>query len=169
MLALCLYTVTGWGVMSCVCVMAFQCGSTLFKVPLLQAETVAICPQMFDSDVNPQQKQTHKQIITKRNLIFYLCFFTRLHVEVLKDLYDTQAQFKLCNPHPNAVTRAIRERHEVDGISLSFGVRRKPRKDNVGYFSNFLKSNRISIKSYDKCHFLNIMIIGKYVYLTGAQ
>ena len=40
--ALCLYTVTGWGVMSCVCGMAFLCGSTLFKVPLLQVGTVAM-------------------------------------------------------------------------------------------------------------------------------
>ena len=31
-----------WGVMSCVCSMAFLCGSTLVKVPLLQAGTVAI-------------------------------------------------------------------------------------------------------------------------------
>ena len=42
MSALCLYTVTGWGVMSCVCSMAFLCGSTLVKIPLLQADTVAI-------------------------------------------------------------------------------------------------------------------------------
>ena len=40
-LVLFLYTVTGWGVMSCVCGMAFLCGSTLVKVPLLQAGTVA--------------------------------------------------------------------------------------------------------------------------------
>ena len=32
----------GWGVMSCVCGMAFMCGSTLVKVPLLQAGTVVI-------------------------------------------------------------------------------------------------------------------------------
>ena len=38
----CLYIVTGWGVMSCVCSMAFLCGSTLVKVPLLQAGTVVI-------------------------------------------------------------------------------------------------------------------------------
>ena len=41
-LAPCLYTVTGWGVVSCVCGMAFLCGSTLVKVPLLQAGTVVI-------------------------------------------------------------------------------------------------------------------------------
>ena len=40
--ALCLYTVTGWGVMSCVCGMAFLCGSTLVKLSLLQTGTVAI-------------------------------------------------------------------------------------------------------------------------------
>ena len=28
---MCLYTVTGWGVMSCVCSMTFLCGSTLVK------------------------------------------------------------------------------------------------------------------------------------------
>ena len=38
----CLYTVTGWGVMSCVCGMAFLSGSTLVIVLLLQAGTVAI-------------------------------------------------------------------------------------------------------------------------------
>ena len=34
----CVYicTVTGWGVMSCVCGIAFLCGSTLVKVPLQQ-------------------------------------------------------------------------------------------------------------------------------------
>ena len=37
-------SVTGWGVMSCVCSMAFLCGSTLVKVPLLQAGTVAVWP-----------------------------------------------------------------------------------------------------------------------------
>ena len=58
--ALCLYTVTEWGVMSCVCGMTFLCGSTLVKVPLLQAGTVAIWPQMFKSDVEPKQtKQTN--------------------------------------------------------------------------------------------------------------
>ena len=43
-------SVTGWGVMSCVCLcyasksiyMAFLCGSTLVKVPLLQAGTSAM-------------------------------------------------------------------------------------------------------------------------------
>ena len=39
---LCLYSVTGWGVMSCVCGMAFLCGSTLVKVPLLQPGIVAV-------------------------------------------------------------------------------------------------------------------------------
>ena len=47
----CLYTVTGWVVMSCVCGMTFLCGSTLVKVSMLQAGTVAIWPQMFKSDV----------------------------------------------------------------------------------------------------------------------
>ena len=41
--------------MSCVCGMAFLCGSTLVKVPLLQAGTVVIWPQMFKSDVKPKQ------------------------------------------------------------------------------------------------------------------
>ena len=55
--ALCLYTVAGCGVMSCVCGMAFLCGSTLVKVPLLQAGTVAIIlPETFKSDVKPKQK-----------------------------------------------------------------------------------------------------------------
>ena len=40
--ALCLYTVTGWGVMSCVCGIVFLCDSTLVKVSLLQAGTVVI-------------------------------------------------------------------------------------------------------------------------------
>ena len=68
------YTVTGWGVMSCVCSMAFLCGSTLVKVPLLQAGTVAIWPQMLQSDVKP--KQTNKQ---KLCLIYPLCGFMNWH------------------------------------------------------------------------------------------
>ena len=42
--------VTGWVVMSCVSSMAFLCGSTFVKVPLLHAGTVAIWPQMFKSN-----------------------------------------------------------------------------------------------------------------------
>ena len=41
----------GLGVMFCVCGMAFLCGSTFFKVPLLQAGTVVRWSQMFKSDV----------------------------------------------------------------------------------------------------------------------
>ena len=52
------YTVTVWGIMSCVCGIAFLCGSTLIEVPLLQAGTVVIWPQMFKSDVKP--KHTNK-------------------------------------------------------------------------------------------------------------
>ena len=40
--ALCLYTVTGWGVMPCVCGMEFLCGSTLVKEQLLKAGIVNI-------------------------------------------------------------------------------------------------------------------------------
>ena len=39
-----MYTVTGLDAMSCVCGMYFLCGSTLVKVPLPQAGTVAISP-----------------------------------------------------------------------------------------------------------------------------
>ena len=53
----CVYTVTGWGAMSCVCGMVFLCGSTLVKVPLLQAGSVVIWPQMFKSDV--KRKRTN--------------------------------------------------------------------------------------------------------------
>ena len=44
MSAPCLYTVTRWVVVSCVCGMAFMhmCGSTLVKVPLLQAGIRAV-------------------------------------------------------------------------------------------------------------------------------
>ena len=35
-----------------------QCGSTLVKVPLLQAGTVVISPQLFKSGVLPQQTKT---------------------------------------------------------------------------------------------------------------
>ena len=44
----------GSRVMSCVCGIAFLYGSTLVKVSLLQAGTVAIWPQMFKCDVKPQ-------------------------------------------------------------------------------------------------------------------
>ena len=53
--------------MSCVCDMAFLCGSTLVKIPLLQADTVVIWPQMFKSDIKP--KQTNKQSITLESKI----------------------------------------------------------------------------------------------------
>ena len=53
--------------MYCVCGIAFLCGSTLVKVPLLQAGTVAIWPQMFQSDVKP--KQTNKKV-TPSNVTF---------------------------------------------------------------------------------------------------
>ena len=53
-----MYTVTGLGVMSCICGVVFLCGSTLVKVQLLQAGTVVIWPQMFKSDVKPK---TNKQ------------------------------------------------------------------------------------------------------------
>ena len=43
----CVFTVTGWCVMSCVCGMAFMCGSTLLKVPLLLASSIARWPQML--------------------------------------------------------------------------------------------------------------------------
>ena len=56
--------------MSCVCGMAFLCGSTLVKVSLLQAGTVAIWPQMFQSDVKPKQtKQTKSRV--ERSLCFW--------------------------------------------------------------------------------------------------
>ena len=41
----------GWRAMSHVCSMTFLCGSTLVKVPLLQAGTVVIWHLMFKSDV----------------------------------------------------------------------------------------------------------------------
>ena len=63
--ALCMYTVTGCGVMSCVCSMKFLCGSTLVKVPLLQVGTVTIWPQMLNPD-----KQTNKQ--TNSSTVNYL-------------------------------------------------------------------------------------------------
>ena len=48
-----------WDGVSCpVSGMAFMCGSTLVKVPLLQAGTITIWPQMFKSNVN-QNKQNY--------------------------------------------------------------------------------------------------------------
>ena len=44
--------------MSCVYSMAFLCGSTLVRVSLLQAATVAIWPQMFKSDIKPKQTKS---------------------------------------------------------------------------------------------------------------
>ena len=46
------------GVVSCVCGMTFLCGSTLVKVPLLQAGTVAIWHKLFKNYVLPQQTNT---------------------------------------------------------------------------------------------------------------
>ena len=37
MAKLCLYILTEWGIMSFICGMIFQCGSTVVKVPQLQA------------------------------------------------------------------------------------------------------------------------------------
>ena len=64
----CLYTVTGWGVMSCVCGMVFLCSSTLVKVPLVQAGTVAIWPQMLKRDVNVKHKQTNKHEMYSKDM-----------------------------------------------------------------------------------------------------
>ena len=51
--------VTGWGVMSWVCGMAFLCGITLVKVLLQQTGTVVIWPQMLLNNFKPYQtKQT---------------------------------------------------------------------------------------------------------------
>ena len=75
--ALCLYTVTGWGVVSCVWGMAFLCGSTLVKVPLLQADTVAIWPQMFQSDVKPKQTNKTKLNMSKKYCNFY-CYASQV-------------------------------------------------------------------------------------------
>ena len=55
-----IYTVKGWGVMSCVSCMIFHCGSTLVKVPMLQADTVVIYIQMFKATFN-LNKSTIKQ------------------------------------------------------------------------------------------------------------
>ena len=61
---LCLYTVTGWSVISCVCCgMAFLCGSTLVEVSLLQAGSVATWPQMFISYVKPHQTNLITEIL----------------------------------------------------------------------------------------------------------
>ena len=84
MSAPCLYTVTGWGVVSCVCGMAFLCGSTLVKVPLLQAGTVVRWPQMFQSNVKP--KQTNKQ--TNKKWTSMGCAFSYWTVNVRVDLLD---------------------------------------------------------------------------------
>ena len=70
----CLYTVTEWGVMSCVCSMAFLCGSTLVKVPLLQAGIIAIWPQMFKSDIEIKQTKCfndHKESNNKLQVILF--------------------------------------------------------------------------------------------------
>ena len=48
LLCVCILFNTGWGVLSCVCGMAFQCGRTLVKVLLLQAAHKYI-PIQFDS------------------------------------------------------------------------------------------------------------------------
>ena len=53
--------------MSCVCGMAFLCGSTLVKLLLLQVGTVMIWPQMFKSKVKP--KQTNKKTSENLNTI----------------------------------------------------------------------------------------------------
>ena len=63
----CMYTVTGWSAMSCVCSMTFLCGSTLVKVPLLQASTVVIWPQMFKSDVKPKQTNIYQRAKISRS------------------------------------------------------------------------------------------------------
>ena len=63
----CYYTVTGWGVMSCVCGMAFLCGNTLVKVSLLQVGTVVIWPQLLKSDVKGRHKRGSKNAKQMRN------------------------------------------------------------------------------------------------------
>ena len=46
---------TEWGVVSCVCGMAFLCGSISVKVPLLQEGTIAIWPHILKNDAKAKK------------------------------------------------------------------------------------------------------------------
>ena len=63
--------------MSCVCGMPFLRGSTLVKVPMLHAGTVAIWPQMFESEV---EHETNKQL---SQLKLYKCFSSDVMQDIL--------------------------------------------------------------------------------------
>ena len=63
-LALCLYTVMGWGVMSCVYGKTLLCGSLLFG---RSATATQIGPQMFKSDVKTHQTNWQIHCIWKNN------------------------------------------------------------------------------------------------------
>ena len=83
----------GWGVMSFVCGISFLCGSTLVKEPLLQAGTIVILPQMFKSNVKPQQTKTvlcckfiNMSLKGKLGFINLVPIFQRLCFKGCKDL-----------------------------------------------------------------------------------
>ena len=60
-----------WDVMSGVCGMAFSCGSTLIKVPLLQVGIVTTLPKMFK-----KRRQTPTKISRQGNGVVCIEYFT---------------------------------------------------------------------------------------------
>ena len=66
----CLYTVTGWGVMSVSAAWHFCVAAHWYQVPLLQAGTIVIWSQMFQSHAKP-----NKQTKTKRRH----CYASRVY------------------------------------------------------------------------------------------
>ena len=57
-------TVPGWGVMSCVCGMAFLCGSTLVKVHCYKQATSRYDLRCFKATLNPKQNKSATVVIT---------------------------------------------------------------------------------------------------------
>ena len=90
----CMYTLTWWSVMHCVCGMAFQCGSTLVKVPLLQACTIVIWPQIVGRLRFHDENKNEKEI----SLSFSLCFCTQRNERLIASISSSTTTIPNRNP-----------------------------------------------------------------------
>ena len=131
---MCLYTVTGWGVMSCVCGMAFlACVAAYWSIPLPQAGTVAIWPQMFKKDIKPQQKTT-KQFFQRK----CVCINTFIPLYVFRVIVRTAMRTMLSEWLKNFIASVYKAK--------SF-VCCKSKKETNDFHTNYMNL-RIWDKSY---------------------
>ena len=86
----------GWGVMSFVCGLAFLCHIELVKKPMLQAGTTAIWPQMFKSNVKPQQTNMNSGYVWRHLLSFLFIINGRLDTKNDNMLSLCMIEARLC-------------------------------------------------------------------------